>query len=433
MNISIFGAGYVGLVTGACLANLGHRVTCADIDEAKIQSLYQGIIPFYEPGLKDMVCKNSEKGRLRFTTNIPEAVAFGEVIFNCVGTPSNDDGSANLQHVFDVAVSVARFSKMPKILINKSTVPPGTARKCHGLIQKANPSASVDIVSNPEFLAEGKAVHDFTHPDKIVVGAQSDHAFSVLRTLYMGRVRTYIPLLETDWETAELIKYANNSFLATKISFINEIANICDHVGADVKIVAQALGMDYRINPKFLNAGAGYGGSCLPKDVRALVYAARERGYNPLLLAEVNAFNERQKEMLLNKIQRVFPTLREKTITVWGLSFKPNTSDVREAPSLAIIKGLLARGASVRVYDPIAQEEAKVILSDSVTYCSSLLESVHGSSAILLATEWDEFRQVNLQELGQAMAQRVLFDGRNVYEPLAVKEEGFKYYGVGRQ
>ena len=276
MNISVFGTGYVGLVTGACLSNLGHKVLCIDIDKEKVEKLKNGVIPFYEPGLENLVKRNKGKERLAFSTDVKEGVEFADIIFNCVGTPGKKDGTANLSYVLGVAENVGKFANGDKILINKSTVPPGTARKSQEVIEGTNPIHSIDVVSNPEFLAEGKAVHDFTHPDKIVVGAKNARAFSLLRKVYTGRVRTYIPFLETNWETAEMIKYANNSFLATKISFINEMANICDRVGADVKLISQAIGMDYRICAKFLNPGVGYGGSCFPKDVRALIRRVHE-------------------------------------------------------------------------------------------------------------------------------------------------------------
>ena len=433
MKISIFGTGYVGLVTGACLANLGHEVLCVDIDEQKINQLNQGELPFYEPNLKELVIKNKEKGRLKFTTNVEEGVRFGKAIFNCVGTPSNEDGSADLKYVFSVAESVAKFAETPKVLINKSTVPPGTAQKCSEIIKQFNPNSEVEVVSNPEFLAEGRAIYDFTHPDKIVVGAKSSQAYEIIKKIYTGRVRTYIPIIETDWETAEIIKYANNSFLATKISFINEIANICDKVGADVKLVAQAMGMDYRISPKFLSPGVGYGGSCFPKDVRALFKVAHEKGYDAKLLKEVDQLNERQKLFLLEKVKSKYGDLNSKILTIWGLSFKPKTDDLREAPSLVLIKELLNLGAKLNVYDPIAMNETKKILGEGIKYCDSVETSVIGSEGIILVTEWDEFRNINLLELGKEMRSKILFDGRNIYEPDIVSKEGFEYFGVGRR
>ena len=434
MKIVCMGVGYVGLVTGACLANVGHEVVCCDIDKNKIKQLNEETIPFFEPGLKELVSINRQRGKLRFTTDTKEAVLFGEVIFNCVGTPEKENGSANLEYVFSVAELVGKYAQGYNILVNKSTVPPGTARKCNDTIKRINPDSQVELVSNPEFLAEGKAVHDFTHPDKIVIGAKTDKACSLLRKVYTGRIRTYIPILETDWETAEIIKYANNSFLATKISFINEIANICDQIGADVKIVAQAMGLDYRINSKFLNPGVGYGGSCFPKDVRALIYTAGEHGYDASLLKQIDLLNEKQKKILVQKLVSKFgEDLSGKTITIWGLSFKPQTSDIREASSLVLIKELLERRATIKVYDPVAKKEVKAIFKDQINYCDSLLSSVKNSSAILLLTEWDEFRNINFSKLGQKMKEKVVFDGRNIYEPELVKEEGFEYFGVGRE
>ncbi|MBT4650989.1 UDP-glucose/GDP-mannose dehydrogenase family protein [Candidatus Woesearchaeota archaeon] len=433
MRISIFGTGYVGLVTGACLANLGHEILCVDIDSKKINSLIVGEIPFYEPGLKELVAKNKEKGRLKFSVDVEEGVSFGEVIFNCVGTPSEKNGSADLKYVLGVAESVGKFSKGHKLLINKSTVPPGTAKKCWNKILETNPVSEVEVVSNPEFLKEGSAVYDFTHPDKIVVGAKSGRAYGLLRKVYAGRVRTYIPFLETDWETAEMIKYANNSFLATKICFVNEIANICDGAGADVKLVTQAMGLDYRISPKFLNPGIGYGGSCFPKDVRALINSAEEKGYCAQLLKEVDQLNNRQKEIFVAPILDKLRAVGGNTVTLWGLSFKPRTDDIREATSLRLIKKLIGEGITVKVYDPIAMENVREEFGDSVSYCKGIDDSVEGSDVIVLVTEWDEFRNVNFLELGEKMRNKILFDGRNIYEPELVREEGFEYFGVGRK
>lgn len=434
MKISIFGVGYVGLTTGACLANLGHDILCVDIDQEKINLLAEGKIHFYEPGLKELVNKNREKGRLRFTTHTKEAINFGEVIFNCVGTPSNDNGSADLQYVFKVAEEVGKYAQGSIILINKSTVPPGTAKKCDQIIKEINPQSEVEIVSNPEFLREGQAIRAFNLPDKIVVGAKSDEAFRILKKVYSGRMRTYLPIVETDWETAELIKYANNTFLATKISFINEMANICDKTGADVKILAMALGLDYRISSRFLNAGVGYGGSCFPKDVKAIAATAREHGYTAKLFEEVIALNERQRKILMEKINHVFDhNLTGKTFSILGLSFKPKTSDMREAPSIDIINELLKQGAVIKTYDPEAVEEARKLFGNRIIYCQSPEQAVENSNALIVLTEWDEFRNLNLSELRKVMHDNKLFDGRNIYEPELVKEEGFEYYGVGRQ
>ncbi|MDP3639596.1 MAG: UDP-glucose/GDP-mannose dehydrogenase family protein [Nanoarchaeota archaeon] len=430
MNISIFGTGYVGLVTGACLANFGHAVCCMDVDVQKIALLQQGTIPFYEQGLKDLAVQNQK--RLHFTTNAEEAVCFGEVLFNCVGTPSRGDGGADLQAVFAVVDAVAHFAFGYKVLVNKSTVPPGTARECQERLKKLT-KAEVDVVSNPEFLKQGNAVYDFNHPDKIVIGAPAEKPLHLMQKVYHGLIKTYIPLIETDWETAEITKYANNAFLATKISFINEIANICDAVGADVKVVTKALGMDQRIGPKFLNAGMGYGGSCFPKDIRALSHVAKKKGYNPFIFPAVDAFNERQKVHLFPKIMQALQEVGGNTVTFWGLSFKPKTSDIREAPALALLEHLLAQGVSVRAFDPVALDEARKLLGEKVTYCSSIEESVMGSNAIILATEWDEFRNIDFAALGKLMKTRLVFDGRNVYDPNLVRQDGFRYYGVGRR
>ncbi len=428
MNITIFGVGYVGLTTGACLANMGHHVLCVDIDQEKVNQLRSNLIPFFEPGLKEFVEENSKKGRLRFTTSSSEAVDFGQIIFNCVGTPSKENGSANLSAVYAVSKTVGELSKKYTILVNKSTVPPGTAKKCQEIIN----NELVDVVSNPEFLKEGNAIQDFRCPNKIVIGSPSQKARNLLKEAYSGLVRPYVHLFETTWETAEMIKYANNSFLATKISFINEIANICDLVGADVKEIAGAMGVDYRISPKFLNAGLGYAGSCFPKDVRALSYLAQEKGYIARLLVEVDQLNSRQKKVMISKLKSKVKDFTNITFSIWGLSFKPKTSDVREAISLVVIEELLKLGAKIKVYDPVANEEIRRLIGDRVIYCSSVLESVKDSSAIVLITEWDEFRNVDFKEIGSVMKEKLLVDGRNIYDPSKIKAEGFTYVGIGR-
>lgn len=431
MKISIFGTGYVGLVTGASLANLGHNILCADIDAEKIALLERGEMPFYEPGLKELVQRTRDKKRLIFTSDLAGAAKFGEVLFNCVGTPSNDDGSADMQYFFAVVETVAAEADSFKILINKSTVPPGTARKCSEIMLTKD--KMVEIVSNPEFLKQGNAVYDFNHPDKIVIGAESEKAFQIMRKVYHGLIKTYIPFLEMDWETAEMAKYANNAFLATKVSYINEIANICGLVGADVKLVAKAIGMDQRIGPKFLNAGIGYGGSCFPKDVKALVAVAKESGYDASLLRAVETVNQQQKEKLAPAIIEKLMQVQGDTVTLWGLSFKPKTSDLREAPAVVLISKLLQQGIKVKVYDPVAVEEARKIFGGAISYCLSIEESVVQSDALVLVTEWDEFRNVNFEELGKQMRHKIIFDGRNIYEPEEIRAEGFEYYGVGRR
>ncbi|HLC75291.1 MAG TPA: UDP-glucose/GDP-mannose dehydrogenase family protein [Candidatus Nanoarchaeia archaeon] len=431
MKISIFGAGYVGLVTSACLADLGHLVLCVDTDTHKIESLTHGQIPFFEPGLDSLVKKTYAKGKLRFTSDSREAVEFGDVIFICVGTPSLATGEADVRAVLDVATVVARHINGYKVVVVKSTVPPGTTRKVYDII-KQHCERPFDVVANPEFLREGVALRAFQYPDKIVVGAASDKAVEIMRKVYSGRMRTYLPLVDTNWETAELIKYASNCFLAMKISLANEFANLCDIVGADIKTLAFALGLDNRIGPRFLNAGVGYGGSCFPKDVHAIAHFARKHGYTASLIEGIEAFNERQKNKINEKIAAVFGNVRGKTFCVWGLSFKPGTSDMRAAPSIAIVQKLLHDGASVRVYDPEATDEARKIFGDHVVYCGSAEEAAQGSDAILLVTEWDEFRNVDLGSIRASMKGNKLFDGRNIYEPHAVRDEGFEYYGMGK-
>ncbi len=464
MRISCIGTGYVGLVTGASLANLGHQVLCADIDAGKIALLQRNGLPFYEPGLKEMVDGNRQKGRLRFTADVAEALRSAEVIFICVGTPQQENGSADLSAIFAVVEQAAEIAtgvqegivfpsvlgsvasgtsrksvdfrdaqtgqRFRPVLVLKSTVPPGTAAECQKRVNARN--GTLDVASNPEFLKQGNAVYDFNHPDKIVVGAQNQKAFEILRKVYGGFLKTYIPYLEMNWETAEMVKYANNAALATKISFINEIANICDRVGGDIKLVSKAIGMDARIGPKFLNAGIGYGGSCFPKDVRALAHTAKTHGYDAKLLQEVDALNERQKQVMVPRIVQKLKEMGGNTITLWGLSFKPKTSDLRGASSLVLIEQLTKEGYNVKVYDPVAMEESRKLMPNTIHYCSSIEESVTGSDAIVLVTEWDEFRNVNFAELGKAMKSKILFDGRNIYDPQQLKDEGFAYYGVGR-
>jgi UDPglucose 6-dehydrogenase len=435
MKITVFGSGYVGLTTAACLANLGHEVLCVDIDEKKIGMLSSGQIPFFEPGLDVLAKKSMERGNLKFTTDSKQAVEFGEVIFSCVGTPSKENGEADLSAVFGVARTIGQQMDNYKVIVNKSTVPPGTAREIKHQIETAQKTGiEFDIVANPEFLREGEAIRAFNYPDKIVIGTDSEKAVHIMKKVYTGRMRTYLPFVETDWETAELIKYASNSLLAAKISMINEIANICDRVGADIKMVSLALGLDPRIAPKFLNAGIGYGGSCFPKDVKALMATAKEKGYHAKLLEQVDETNERQKRVMKDKIMDFFNNnLRGKVFSILGLSFKPKTSDMREAPSIRIIQDLLAEGAVIKAYDPAAMDEAKKIFGDRITYCASIEQSIKDSSAIILLTEWDEFRNINFKELGKHMRERVVFDGRNIYEPEMVREEGFEYRGMGRQ
>lgn len=431
MKISIFGSGYVGLVTGASLANLGHDVLCADIDAGKIAALEKGELLFFEPGLKELVQRTRDKKKLSFTSDLSAAVQFGDVLFNCVGTPAKSDGSADLEALYAVIELVAKQVEGYKTVVNKSTVPPGTAKKFQEIMNQRN--KSIEVVSNPEFLKQGNAVYDFNHPDKIVIGARSEKAFQVMRKVYHGLIKTYIPFLEMDWETAEMVKYANNAFLATKISYINEIANICDKVGADVKLVAKAIGMDYRIGPKFLNAGIGYGGSCFPKDVKALAAVAREQGYEAKLLQAVDIVNTLQKEIIIPTIIEKLAQVGGTMVTLWGLSFKPKTSDLREAPAVVLITRLLEKGIKIKAYDPVAVDEARKIFGSSILYCSSLEESAQESDMIIVATEWDEFRNVDFGELGKTMRNKIIIDGRNIYEAEQLREEGFDYKGMGHR
>jgi UDPglucose 6-dehydrogenase len=407
-------------------------VLCCDVDKEKIKKLENGEMPFYEPGLKEQVVRGIEKKRLRFTIDPKETVEFGDVVFNCVGTPSQPDGSADLQYVFQVAESVAKYGKSRKYLVDKSTVPPGTAHKLTAHIKSMNPNADIVVVSNPEFLKEGAAVQDFNHPDRIVIGAQDNGAYKVMREVYSGLLRTYIPVVDTTWETAEMIKYANNCFLATKISFINEIANICDKVGADVKTIAAAIGMDYRISPKFLSAGIGYGGSCFPKDVKALAHTASLKGYTAELLNAVDQLNERQKTVIVEKLKKHIPDLSGKTIALLGLSFKPKTSDIRESPSINVISELLAQNAKIKAFDPEAMNEAKVEFGDKIELADNLYEAATDADAVLLLTEWDDFRNVDFDKLKSVMTGTLLLDGRNIYDSLLVEKAGLVYEGIGR-
>jgi len=433
MKISIIGAGYVGLVSAACFAKLGDDVVCADIDNSKINMLNEGKSPIYEPGLETLIKEHLSK-RLKFTTHVKDAIKHGEVIFACVGTPSRNDGSADISAVLSVAeqfASVISENDEYKVFIIKSTVPPGTARKCYDLIKRK--VKNFGVVSNPEFLKEGSAIQDFLKPDRIIVGSPDKTAREKVLQAYQGVLRVYIPVLEIDnWETTELIKYANNAFLATKITFINELANIADAVGADIEIVAKALGMDYRINPRFLHPGIGFGGSCLPKDLRALIARAEENNYNPSFLKQVLEFNEKQKRRLIYKLESAYSTLKEKQFAVLGLSFKPKTDDMREAPSITLINELLSRGAKIKAYDPKALENAKKIFSGNIEYCQSIEEAVENTDGIIIVTEWDEFRDIDFKNIGKLVKEKKVFDGRNIYNPKQLKEAGFEYYGIGR-
>jgi len=471
MKICIIGTGYVGLVTGTCLADFGLSVTCVDQDETKISLLNSGGVPIYEPNLEALIKKNVSANRLTFTTDLEQAVKQSKVIFIAVGTPSNDDGSANLKQIEKVAQQIATSINEYKVIVNKSTVPIGTATKIKEIINKnviANPSSVIpdsssvipakagihpsviarseatrqsqltskpfdfDIVSNPEFLREGSAVYDFTHPDKIVIGTNSPKAIKIMQELYRPLYLIDTPFVITNPETAELIKYACNAFLATKITFINEIANLCDKVGADVHQIAKAMGLDGRISPKFLHPGPGYGGSCFPKDTEALYHFASTYGYDFKTLGAVTRANLRQREIMVDKIKHHLGNLKGKTIGTLGLAFKQNTDDIRKSPAIDIIKLLLKEGSQIKCFDPMAMENTKKILPN-LTYCQDEYEAVKDSDALVIATEWNQFRNLDLLKIKKLLKSPILLDLRNLYDPAKVKDLGFIYEGVGRR
>lgn len=432
MNICIVGTGYVGLVTGACLAEFGMNLICVDNDHQKIDLLKQGKIPIYEPGLDQLVAKEVREGRLRFSSSIEEGIQSSLVIFIAVGTPPREDGSADLRFVEEVAKEIAHWMDGYKVVVMKSTVPVGTARWLKQLIQQElSKPIPFDIVSNPEFLREGSAINDFMRPDRVVIGAESEQAMAIMKDIYSALYLIETPFILTSLESAEMIKYATNSFLATKVTFINEIANLCEKVGADVHHVAKAMGLDGRIGKKFLHPGPGYGGSCFPKDTRALSWLAREKGYTFRILDSVIQANELQKQRMVEKIREMVGDLKGKIIGVLGLSFKPNTNDVRESASIAIIQRLLEMGATVRAFDPAAMEEAKKMLPE-VTYGKDAYEVADGAHGLVLATEWNQFRRLDLPRLKTLLKEPVFIDLRNVYDPDHLRRLGFRYCGVGR-
>ena len=443
MRVCIFGTGYVGLVTGTCLAEVGHEVVCVDVDEAKIRGLEQGVVPIYEPGLEPMVQANHAAGRLRFTTDAARAVAHGEVLFIAVGTPPDEDGSADLQHVLAVARTIGRHIERPVVVVDKSTVPVGTADRVREVIAAELAARGVevpfDVVSNPEFLKEGDAVNDCMRPDRIVIGADNPEAAARLRRLYAPFSRNHDRFVFMDVRSAELTKYAANAMLATKISFMNEIANIAEQVGADVEMVRKGIGSDPRIGWHFIYAGAGYGGSCFPKDVQALARTARQHGYVPQLLEAVEAVNDRQKGHLFELIQRHYDRgedegVRGKVFAVWGLAFKPDTDDMREASSRRLLAQLWEAGAQVRAYDPEAMHEAMRIFGQrpDLELCPSAQAALEGADALVIVTEWKEFRSPDFARLQTALGDAVVFDGRNLYDPQEVEAAGLAYYGIGR-
>jgi UDPglucose 6-dehydrogenase len=438
MKISIIGTGYVGLVTGTCFAETGLTVTCVDIDEVKINNLKKGIIPIYEPGLETLVNKNQQKGTLFFTTSIAESIKDAEVVFIAVGTPPDEDGSADLQYVLSVAREIGRSMNKYIVVVNKSTVPVGTGQKVKKVIKEElenrNLNIPFDIVSNPEFLKEGNAIEDFLRPDRIVIGVESAEAEKIMRRLYKPFILNNHPIIFMDITSAELTKYAANAMLATRISFMNEIALICERVGADINMVRKGIGSDPRIGNKFLYAGVGYGGSCFPKDVKALIKTAQDYDYDFQILKAVNRINEIQKKHIVYKILKHFNNdINGKKIALWGLSFKPNTDDMREAPSLTIINLLKENGAHISAYDPVAMDECKRKIGNTIEYAPSMYDALKDAHALVLVTEWNDFRLPDFQKMKQLMKEYVIFDGRNIYEPDEVKEAGFDYYGIGRK
>ena len=439
MKITIIGTGYVGLVTGTCLAEVGNDVLCLDLDQRKIDILKQGGIPIYEPGLEEMVKRNVAAGRLRFTTDIQESAAHGSIQFIAVGTPPDEDGSADLQYVVAAARSIGKYMNDYRIIVDKSTVPVGTADKVKAAVkdelEKRGANIEFSVVSNPEFLKEGAAVEDFMRPDRIVVGAEDPRAVEAMRALYSPFQRNHERVIMMDIHSAELTKYAANAMLATRISFMNELALLAERLGADIEHVRQGIGSDPRIGYHFLYPGVGYGGSCFPKDVQALQRTSQEAGLELKVLKAVEEVNERQKSVLLDKITRRFgEDLSGKHFALWGLAFKPNTDDMREAPSRVIMEGLWARGATVAAYDPVATHETQRIYGDEprLKYASSPMEALAGADALLIATEWKEFRSPDFQTIKTSLKSPVIFDGRNLYEPKVVKDAGLEYYPIGR-
>jgi UDPglucose 6-dehydrogenase len=441
MRVAIFGTGYVGLVTGSCLAEVGNDVICVDVDQAKIDGLNSGVVPIFEPGLETMVQANHAAGRLRFTSDAAQAVNHGEIVFIAVGTPPDEDGSADLQYVLAVARTIGMHLERPAVVVGKSTVPVGTAGKVRATIAatlaERGAEVAFEVVSNPEFLKEGAAVEDCMRPDRIVIGSDSDSAVDTLRRLYAPFNRNHDRIVTMDVRSAELTKYAANAMLATKISFMNEIANIAEQVGADVEMVRQGIGSDPRIGWHFIYPGAGYGGSCFPKDVQALARTAQCDGFDPVLLKAVEAVNERQKGHLFELMARHYggvAALRGKTFALWGLAFKPDTDDMREASSLRLLQQLREAGAHVRAYDPEAMHEARRICGErgDLEFCADADEALDGADGLVVVTEWKQFRSPDFAKLAERLADRVVFDGRNLYAPADVEAAGLAYYGIGR-
>ena len=438
MKISVVGTGYVGLVSGTCFAETGINVVCVDVDKTKIENLNKGIIPIYEPGLDQLVLRNKEKGRLSFTTSLKESLVDTDAVFIAVGTPPDEDGSADLKYVLGVAREIGSCIDHYILVINKSTVPVGTGMKVKAAIQdelnKRGAKTEFDVASNPEFLKEGNAVEDFLKPDRIVVGVENERAQKVMNRLYKPFLLNGHPLLFMDIPSAEMTKYAANAMLATKISFMNDIANLCEIVGADVNHVRKGIGSDARIGTKFIYPGAGYGGSCFPKDVKALIKTGKDFKYSLQILQAVEDVNDRQKNVMFTKLDKHFNgKLEDKTVAIWGLSFKPHTDDMREAPSIVIIDKLLQAKAVVKAYDPVAMTEAKHKFGDNIIYGKDAYEVLLDADALIIITEWPEFRVPNYKIMERLMKNKLIFDGRNIYEPSEMKEMGFSYYSIGRQ
>ncbi|NNK95044.1 MAG: UDP-glucose/GDP-mannose dehydrogenase family protein [Desulfobacterales bacterium] len=435
MKITMIGTGYVGLVTGTCFAEFGHHVTCVDNDRDKIAKLIDGDIPIYEPGLDALVAKNVQDKHLSFTTELAAAVAAAEAVFIAVGTPSSrrGDGYADLTYIYEAAREIAPHLKDYTIIVDKSTVPVGTARQVSRIVKEVNPDADFDVASNPEFLREGAAISDFMRPDRVVIGVESERAESALRAIYQPLYLRETPIVKTDIETAELTKYAANAFLATKISFINEMAVLCDEIGADVTALAKGIGMDGRIGSKFLHPGPGYGGSCFPKDTLALMRIAQENGHSLRIVEAAVEANAAQKAKMVKKVRDMLGGSEAgKTIAVLGLTFKPETDDMRDSPSVTIIPALIEKGASIRAHDPQGIEEARTLLPQNITYSENAYDACRDADAVILMTEWNQYRALDLSRLGKTMKQKIFIDLRNVYSPELLKEYGFRYVGVGR-
>ena len=437
MNVAVVGTGYVGLVSGACFAEMGVHVTCVDIDEQKIEKLKNGVIPIYEPGLEEMVRKNVADGRLRFSTSLKDVIEDVSLVFSAVGTPPDEDGSADLKYVLSVAREFGQLIKRYTVLVTKSTVPVGTAKKVKAVIQeeldKRGENVPFDVASNPEFLKEGAAIKDFMSPDRVIVGVESDRARSLMTRLYRPILLNNFRVIFTDIPSAEMIKYAANSMLATRISFMNDIANLCELVGADVEMVRQGIGADTRIGRKFLYPGCGYGGSCFPKDVKALIKTAEKSGYDMKVLKAVEDVNERQKRVVFEKLKKVFKDgLKGKTIAIWGLAFKPETDDMREATSLVTISLLLEAGCKVRVFDPVAMNECKRRIGDKVEYAKDMYDAVLDADAMLMLTEWKQFRLPSWGVMKKTMKNALVIDGRNIYDKEELEEYGFEYHCIGK-